>query len=246
MYWIYLSPHIDDAILSSGGLIYEQIQAGDRVEIWTLFSADPPPGQLSAFAQELHEQWGAGAQSYALRRAEDLAACVVLGAVPRHLGLPEVIYRRLPGSGEPVIQRREELFQPIAPGERSLIPIIADLLRQQTPEGAQLVSPLSAGGHVDHRLVRAAAQTIRSAPLWYYADYPYSAQEEFGFRLRDWVAEDWQVYTRPISAAGLAAWQQAVSAYTSQLSTFWEDEQEMRAAIAAYRQMGSALYQPFT
>jgi hypothetical protein len=35
MRWIYLSPHLDDAALSAGGLIYEQTQAGIQVEIWT-------------------------------------------------------------------------------------------------------------------------------------------------------------------------------------------------------------------
>jgi LmbE family N-acetylglucosaminyl deacetylase len=33
MRWIYLSPHFDDAVLSCGGLIFDQAQAGTPVEI---------------------------------------------------------------------------------------------------------------------------------------------------------------------------------------------------------------------
>ena len=41
MRWIYLSPHLDDAVFSAGGLIYEQTQAGTPVEIWTIMCGDP-------------------------------------------------------------------------------------------------------------------------------------------------------------------------------------------------------------
>jgi hypothetical protein len=53
MYLIYLSPHLDDAIYSCGGIIYSQIQIGDRVEIWSLFTSDPPKHGLTQFALEL-------------------------------------------------------------------------------------------------------------------------------------------------------------------------------------------------
>jgi len=243
MHWIYLSPHTDDAVLSCGGLIYEQARSGERVEVWTFFTADPPPGPLlSPFAQELHERWGGGKRAYAARRAEDLQACAILGAEARHFDLPECIYRRLPG-GEPVIHTRDDLWRPYPSSEQALVERIAAILREGAPADARLVSPLTAGGHVDHRLVRAAAEAARRE-LWYYADYPYAAQAEHGFRLSDWVGEDWEVYARAISAKGLHAWQAAVAAYHSQLSSFWSSEEEMRAAIADFQEQGSKLYHP--
>jgi len=42
MHWIYLSPHLDDAVLSCGGIIWQQVQSGHQVEIWTICAADPP------------------------------------------------------------------------------------------------------------------------------------------------------------------------------------------------------------
>ncbi len=241
MHWIYLSPHTDDAVLSCGGLIYEQAQAGDTVEVWTFFTADPPPGSLlSPFAQELHARWGGGLQAYVVRRAEDMEACARLGAVPRHFDLPECIYRRLPG-GEPVIHARDDLFRPYQPGEQPLVETIAALLRQEAPAPARLVCPLTAGGHVDHRLVRAAAESVREG-LWYYADYPYAAQEEFGFHLGDYTGKDWETVSHPIGEEALGAWQAAVGAYRSQISSFWGSEAEMRASIADFREQGGKLY----
>ena len=39
-----------------------------------------------------------------------------------------------------------------------------------------LVATLGAGGHVDHRLVRLAAEAVHGAGLLYYEDYPYAAK----------------------------------------------------------------------
>jgi len=40
MRWIYISPHFDDAVLSCGGLIWEQTHKGITVEIWTVCAGD--------------------------------------------------------------------------------------------------------------------------------------------------------------------------------------------------------------
>jgi LmbE family N-acetylglucosaminyl deacetylase len=49
MRWIYLSPHLDDAVFSAGGLIYEQTQAGIPVEIWTFMCGDPHLGAKTVY-----------------------------------------------------------------------------------------------------------------------------------------------------------------------------------------------------
>jgi hypothetical protein len=70
--FIYLSPHLDDVTLSCGGLVWEQVQAGEQVEIWTICAGDPPPGALSPYAEELHHRWGYGIEAIAERRIEDI------------------------------------------------------------------------------------------------------------------------------------------------------------------------------
>jgi len=234
--WVYLSPHLDDAVLSCGGLIAAQVRLGHPVLILTVCAGDPPAGELTPLARVLHERWQTGLQTAAVRRAEDLAACARLGAAARHLDLPDCIYRRSPKTGFPVISANEDLFAPIHPDEIPLVAALAERLRGELPDGAtNVVSPLSLGGHMDHRLVRAAAEQL-SRPLWYYADFPYAANPAAG------GVEDPSGLYPPrarircfkVSKTALAAWGEAVSAYPSQISTFWPDEAAMRASLADF------------
>jgi LmbE family N-acetylglucosaminyl deacetylase len=230
MHWIYLSPHLDDAVLSCGGIIWKQVQTGNTVEVWTIFAGDPPPGALTPLAEELHARWQTGTGAPASRRQEDITACGLLGASHRHFDLPDCIYRRLPESGAPVILRNEDLFSPIQPGETALVGKIAALLAE-IPPTARLVCPLSLGGHVDHRLVRAAAEQLPRT-LWFYADFPYSARhpEELDSLLQPHL----RARVIPVTAAGLKAWKCAVIAYASQISTFWQDIPAMEEEIERY------------
>jgi len=127
--WVYLSPHLDDAVLSCGGLIAAQVRLGHPVLILTVCAGDPPAGELTPLARVLHERWQTGLQTAAVRRAEDLAACARLGAAARHLDLPDCIYRRSPKTGFPVISANEDLFAPIHPDEIPLVAALAERLR---------------------------------------------------------------------------------------------------------------------
>jgi hypothetical protein len=53
--------------------------------------------------------------------------------------------------------------------------------------------------------------------------------------LKKLVESGWKTTIYPVSDAGLAAWQAAVAAHASQISTFWPDLGSMRAAIRAHR-----------
>ncbi len=96
MRWIYLSPHLDDAVLSAGGLIYEQAQAGLPVEIWTFMCGYPPDAEVSPFAQLTHAHWGfsSAEETIRMRREEDKRAAALLGATPLHFDFLDCIYRR--------------------------------------------------------------------------------------------------------------------------------------------------------
>src|SRR5215211_4590933 len=96
MRWIYLSPHLDDAVLSAGGLIYEQTNSGIPVEIWTFMCGYPPAGDVSPFAEEQHQQWGFATAEEAMRarRQEDRNAAAVVGAQVAHFDFLDCIYRR--------------------------------------------------------------------------------------------------------------------------------------------------------
>ncbi len=231
MNWIFLSPHLDDVVLSCGGLICEQIKAGDQVQVWTICAGDPPDYELTPFARELHTRWNAENNPVSIRREEDLLACYHLGAVSIHFNYPDCIYRRFPGTIEPVIKNEDDLFRIFDCREESLVRHLHQELKESVPESAQFVLPLTIGNHVDHQLTRLAGEGI-SSRIYYYADYPYviNPQFELGRYARSGLVE--QIFS--VGEDSLLSWQQAVSAYKSQISTFWSDIPAMYEAIYAY------------
>jgi LmbE family N-acetylglucosaminyl deacetylase len=115
MQWIYFSPHLDDVVLSCGGLIWQQTQRGDSVEVWTVCAGDLPPGPYTAFIEELHARWESSENTVLMRRAEDRLACARLGAMPRHLPIPDSVYRRSSSLQERISRSTVDL-QVAAPG----------------------------------------------------------------------------------------------------------------------------------
>lgn len=230
---IYLSPHLDDVALSCGGLVWQQIQAGEQVVIWTICAGDPPVGKLSFYAASMHARWNIGQNAASHRRDEDERSCDILGASFRHLTLPDAIYRRHPDTDKPLYDSDGKLFGKLADIEADLVAELHQQLENELPLHSHLICPLAVGRHVDQQLARAAAEGLIQH-IAYYADYPYiiSHPEQVDLLL----TEGWKKRINPISSEALSIWQQAVAAHTSQISTFWQDEFAMFVAIEKYSQ----------
>jgi len=245
MSWIYLSPHFDDVVLSCGGLIWEQTQASETVSIWTVCAGEPPSEPFSSFAESLHTRWEAGDQAVKRRRQEDIAACARISACPRHLAVPDCIYRyTLADEARQFLYDSEDaLFGPLHPAEQELVSQLTREFSVSLPADAEMVSPLSLFGHVDHRLTRSAAEGLGRS-LWYYADYPYVMKTMD--QIESLRQAGWQEILFPVSQAGLTAWQEAVAAHQSQISTFWPDLEAMYAEVREYCEMfgGAILWRP--
>jgi LmbE family N-acetylglucosaminyl deacetylase len=230
---IYLSPHPDDIALSCGGLVWQQAQAGEQPQIWTLCAGDPPRGRLSPFALELHRRWGVGREAAKRRREEDARSCARLGAVRRHFSVPDCIYRRSPIDGRPLYDSEEKIFSPLHPHELALVEAVSAELGASLPDEATLVCPLAIGGHVDHRLARMAAEKL-GQQLWYYADYPYVervGREEEVTRL---IPPGYEKSLFGLSREAMKAWFESVAEHRSQISTFWADTAAMERDLEDY------------
>ena len=240
MEWIYFSPHLDDVSLSCGGLVWEQRGAGLPVSVWTICAGDPPPGPVSPFAESLHARWQMGAQAVSHRRLEDIASCAELGAAYRHLQVPDCIYRRGNVSNDVLYTSEASLFGELNPEEAALVDQHCEELLEILPDQAHLVCPLALGRHVDHQLTRVMVEkVIQSRPqntgwdLRYYADYPYAHNEiQTLTNLQRSLA--WKMHNYPVTEDGLLAWQRAVAAYASQISTFWQDLDTMKTDLRSY------------
>ena len=243
MRWIYISPHLDDVVLSCGGLIREQTSSKKQVEIWTVCAGDPPAGKLSSFANTQHTKWGAGMDAYSLRRAEDVAACQIIGARYRHLPFLDCIYRQS-RDGSWLYPSEESIFGELsvedAPPIYTLQAFLATILRSDDT----LVIPLTVGNHVDHQMVRIATEGLER-PLLYYADAPYI------FKHPEKIIEVTQNFEPQLynfSLQSLVSWQDASQSYNSQLDVLFEGVEKMRSTIGLYykEEEGLRLWKPIS
>ncbi len=237
MRWIYVSPHLDDAVLSAGGLIFDQTHAGIPVEIWTVCCGFPATDEASPFAQYLHFQWGFSSveETVRLRREEDMRAASIVGAKAVHFDFLDCIYRRNP-DGEWLYPLG--VFVPPHPADADLPDQMAAALASRLQPDDVVVCPLAIGRHVDHALVRKAVEGL-GRPGLFLADIPYFLKhpEELEESARGMEAE-----TRQMSEAGVSAWQEGVAAYQSQLSTLFEPADQLLGAILAYAAEGIRLW----
>ena len=224
---IYLSPHLDDAILSCGGIIFEDRKAGIFVEIWNFMSDIPAPdAPLSALAQSVHAEWGldTAKEVMELRLAEDRSSASRVDALPRYFNFLDCIYR-VGEKGTALYTK--DIFVPPHPADVNLVNEIAETIKENLQPDDILICPLTIGNHPDHVLVRRAAEKVQHS-LYYYADIPYALwyAEKLAEMTRSLVGE-----SHSVSDQGLHIWQEAVSAYASQLEVLFGGEEMMRRAL---------------
>lgn len=232
MRWIYLSPHLDDAALSAGGLIYEQTQAGIPVEIWTFMCGNPHLKEYSPLTQAIHKMWNFSDSEEAVRerRKEDMNAAGILGAKAVHFDFLDCIYRR-GKNGEWLYT--EEVFGELHPEDADLPAQIAAAIAPRLQPDDVLVAQLSVGSHVDHILVRQAAELL-GRKLIYDIDMPYFLYKSDEFEAK---AAGMKESISRITEASLERWQDAVVEYKSQLPALNEavsTPERARASIRAY------------
>lgn len=189
--WVFLSPHLDDAVLSCGDLLQDLVGRRE-VHVVTLFTEQSGPYTWSAraFLDQCGSRSGAGAL-YERRRCEDAQVLDALGVEWVHAGLPDALFRKRPpvtGLG-PVRRVLPELGHVYPtyrlhiasgrvsrrdrPAVEAVDALVEELVAQQP---TLLVAPLGVGDHVDHVLVRDAAARAGTEVL-YYADLPYALQQ---------------------------------------------------------------------
>jgi LmbE family N-acetylglucosaminyl deacetylase len=203
---VVLSPHLDDAALSCGGLM-AHAASRTSVTVATLFTeADRGPHTLSA--RRYLQQVGAhSAQTlYQQRRAEDRAGLEPKGITCVHAGLTEALFRRRP------VKARRRLCAHVLPELAHIYPVYrlhltsgriaaadaatlrdaGEFVQRLAGSGRHLLmAPLGIGGHVDHVLARSVAERS-GARVVYYSDFPYNHRGDpvpYGFIERNRLVE---------------------------------------------------------
>ena len=213
---IYLSPHLDDAVLSAGGLIYDQTYAGISVEIWTFMCGYAPEEAVSPFAQLLHGMWGfsSAEETTRMRRAEDKNAAAIVGASVRHFDFLDCIYRRGP-DGEWLYS---DVFLPPRPEDAAIPAQIVEAMSPHLQPDDMLICQLSVGSHVDHVLVRQGAELLGRS-LRYDIDVPYIFYKPEEVSPKSTGMKE---SIHPVTEEGLNSWKEAILEYKSQLPVLGE------------------------
>jgi LmbE family N-acetylglucosaminyl deacetylase len=191
---VVLSPHLDDGILSCGALL-NHVRKHTPVTVATFFTeAGAPPYTLSARAYLRQVGAHDAGSIYLARRAEDQAVLESVAISYLHAGLTEALFRR---RGRPLLQRLPwagplvpELFNiyptyrlhiirgHVSRHDAGTLRQMTDIIRQLSLQSPTLfLAPLAIGGHVDHMLVRTAAE-LSVTPVAYYSDFPYNMRSQ--------------------------------------------------------------------
>lgn len=193
---VVMSPHLDDAVLSCGALLAHLVPRHCVTVVTAFTAAAPPPWSLPARRHLRAIGTADGELLFGQRRAEDREVLAELGVVAVHLGLRDALFRRAgeSASGLPVPGRRPGWWRrrgragPAYPTYRfdaargrvascdaglpaEVSARVGEIARASQ---AQVVfAPLGIGRHVDHLIMRRAAQDLRLRTV-YYSDFPYS------------------------------------------------------------------------
>ncbi|MBL6988768.1 MAG: PIG-L family deacetylase [Bacteriovoracaceae bacterium] len=211
---IILSPHLDDAVYSCGGLLW-QLKDSCNVHVITTNSGDP--------SMPLRQ----GHIAPAIRRKEDILVMQKIGCQFLHVGFLDAIFRRIDGSLDYIYDNIIGLDKPAAE-DQLYQEALATFLKKITHQmGKSLIfSPMAIGGHVDHLITALVSLGLEDGQttVLFYEDWPYVANN-----LQ-------QIPKTPLSKYGLElsasyhctidpeAKQSLVRMYESQLSTLFESD----------------------
>ena len=243
---LVLSPHLDDAALSCGGALHRlATEQGKNVVVVNVFTADAPPeAELSTAARDLHAVWrragGFDGAVMAHRRGEEKAACRRLGVEVCFLDLLDALYRRN-DAGRSLYEPVQRVMGARHPDDEALLDDLESRFRRP-PQDALWLLPMGVGHHVDHLLVRQAAERLTGPRRFYYEDYPYarSFRQRFKARWRAGIREGlrWRDELRPLRDEDLQAKVDAIACHRSQLDGVFEDLEDMARQISRFSQGG--------
>jgi LmbE family N-acetylglucosaminyl deacetylase len=244
---LFVSPHLDDAVLSCGGLLATLRARSVDAVVATVFTAMPDPMHPTPLAREFHAVCGISGDGAEVRRREDRRALASLGVGLAHLNLPECLYR-FDLAGQPRYPTKAAIYEPDFTDEPDIVAQVSRGLETILGSARRwaVYLPLGVGRHVDHLIARRAAECLMAyrriefVSLFYYEDLPYAC----GIDERSW--SDLRTGMRPeLEFIDGAAWREklaAIQLYTSQLSMLWAEPEAMRQELTTYaRRVGGGL-----
>lgn len=190
---IFVSPHLDDAMLSAGGLIH-YLSKKTKVVVINVFTESSDEKQtLSAWKFIKDMGYEKPSALFKERLAEDKKAFESMGIEPIYLGFSDALWRKKNGFVAKSLGAIISEFAHVYPTYRfhmmsgkvakadniTKTDVTKRIKKIIEHEKSPLVfSPLGVGGHPDHILVRDVCASSFSENLIYWSDFPYNHREK--------------------------------------------------------------------
>jgi len=186
---IVLSPHLDDAALSCGGLLTAIKGKVSRLVV-TIACGNPAPNPLDSCSEARKKPRARkGHASPTQRRGEDVDAMHSIDCDFVHLGFEDAIYRRSPTSGNLIYRSARSKWSIPSREDAGYIEELYFVLKRlcQNMGRVLIVSPLGVGFHVDHTICAQVALRLATSPLdiLFYEDFPYIFDSAVGSGMND-------------------------------------------------------------
>jgi len=240
---LIVSSHLDDAAISVG-IMAQRLSMTHALTVATVFT-EHDEGPLSYSARIFNtSDTGSASQCMIRRRAEDWLALSLLGATPVHLGFVDATFRR-DKSGVAICERPEDIVSADPHAEEAFVHTVtsrlAVLIGASHPE--ILLVPFGLGNHVDHKIVRIAADLAiamcassgQLRAVVYYEDLPYAYSHDptnSNISLSEWESV--------IVTATDVAWERklgAIRCYSTQLRFIDVGQTPWHVSLEEYARM---------
>ena len=235
---IFLSPHLDDVILSCGGFIYKLVhEKHEKVEIWTFASGIPEVTPKTRIVSELLNDWKFSSAKEAVesRIDEDFNAASVLGVKSVFLNFLDCIYRRNNKNEYPY----DNVFVEPEMFDYEMMDQYRNELMKNLTDTDIVYAPFSIGGHVDHRIVHTVSKQL-NRKIKYFLDVPYSIWHPDEI---DMVTKEYNEYTESLSDSDFIKWEEAIKEYKSQIETLFDDVSNIQSELKKFCKSGFRVFE---
>lgn len=225
---IFISPHLDDVILSCGEFVAKLRNTKREVLVITIFSGTPMSENISHAAKLFHDSCNLGDNAMHFRKNEDEKAMKLLDVEYIHIGELESLYRKNT-DGTYKYNEIEHIFTTDTSNEIDTIKCLSSKIENifANMNIDKIYIPLGIGNHIDHVITRKSIENIASKfffKKYYYEDTPYVCNlesnnySELTSELNSFVIkvtdEEWNLKC------------EAINCYVSQLDMLWKNEEE--------------------
>lgn len=174
--YIFVSPHLDDAVLSTTFLIKKLKMANLNVNVITVFTkGDNKPYTPQAKNFLKLSEFNNPKDLFNEFKQEDSKTMKKLGVDFTNLGFIDAAFRK-DAFRKNIYESSEAQFSGvILEPDKTLIRQIADKIKKHIGNlnDVIFISPLGIGGHADHVITREAIKLL-DRPTVYYEEYPYN------------------------------------------------------------------------